>query len=133
MKRLSTLMLVAVTLLLAASAWAQGPTEVLHGTVAQVDRAGRVVVLEDGRAVRVTGTTEIIVDSRSMSFETLKPGTRVSILDRPIVMQDSTAALVREPAPAQTTIIEVGARQPWCQGAWDPARGTNFGPCAAAK
>jgi len=133
MKRVSSLMLVAVTLLLAASAWAQAPDPV-QGTVVRVDQLERIIVLEDGRVVRVIETTEYIVNDKPATLMALEPGTVVVIRGREVVAvspPDSSAALVRQ--TAQTTIIEVGAREPWCQGAWDPARGTNFGTCTAAK
>lgn len=136
MKRLSTLMLVAVTLLLAVGAWAQAP-ETMQGTVVRVDQVERIVVLEDGRIVRVIETTEIVVNDKPATLMALEPGTVVVIRGgqpvATVVVPDSSAALVRQPAPAQTTIIQVGAGQPWCHGAWDPARGTNFGPCTPAK
>jgi len=133
MKRVSLLMLVAVTLLLAASAWAQAPDPV-QGTVARVDQLERIIVLEDGRVVRVIETTEYIVNDKPATLMALEPGTVVVIRGGEVVAvspPDSSAALVRQ--TAQTTIIEVGAREPWCQGAWDPARGTNFGTCTPAK
>ncbi|MGH7311707.1 MAG: hypothetical protein ACREJV_00930 [Candidatus Rokuibacteriota bacterium] len=136
MKRLSTLMLAAATLLLATGAWAQAP-ETMQGTVVRVDQVERIVVLEDGRMVRVIETSEIVINDKPATLMALEPGTVVVIRGgqpvATVVVPDSSAALVRQEAPAQTTIIQVGAGQPWCEGAWDPARGTNFGPCAAAK
>ncbi len=134
MKRVSVLTCVALTLLLAASAWAQGTTEPVQGTVMRVDQVERIVMLEDGRRVRVIETTEIVVNDKPATIMALEPGTRVVIRNgQAVVVSDDSAALVREPPAASTTIIEVGARDPWCHGAWDPARGTNFGPCAISR
>jgi hypothetical protein len=134
MKRVSVLTLVALTVLLATSAWAQGTVEPVQGTVVRVDQVERIVVLEDGRIFRVIETTELVVDEKPATIMALEPGTRVMIRNgQAVVVSDGGAALVREPAAAPTTIIEVGTRKPWCQGAWDPARGTNFGPCTTAK
>jgi hypothetical protein len=130
MKRVSVLTLVALTVLLATSAWAQMATEPVQGTVVRVDQVERIVMLEDGRMYRVIETTEIVVNEKPATIMALEPGQRVIIRNgQAVVVSDNAAALVREPPP----IIEVGARDPWCQGAWDPARGTNFGSCAMPK
>src|SRR5262245_17790127 len=132
MKRVSVLTLVALTVLLAASAWAQVTTEPVQGTVVRVDQVERIIVLEDGRVYRVVDTTQLVVNDKPATIMALEPGTQVIINNgQAVVLPDGGAALVREPAPV--TIIEVGTREPWCQGAWDPARGTNFGPCTTPK
>src|SRR5262245_5399294 len=132
MKRVSALTLVALTVLLAASAWAQVTTGSVQGTVVRVNQVERIIVLEDGRVFRVIETTELVVNDKPATIMALEPGTRVIINNgQAVVVPDGGAALVRAPAPM--TVIEVGARAPWCQGAWDPARGTNFGPCTTPK
>jgi hypothetical protein len=134
MKRVSVLTLVALTVLLATSAWAQGTLEPVQGMVVRVDQVERIVVLEDGRIFRVIDTTELVVNDKPATIMALEPGTQVIIRNgQAVVVPDGGAALIREPAATPVTIIEVGTREPWCQGAWDPARGTNFGPCTTRK
>jgi hypothetical protein len=136
MKRLTTLALMAATLLLSVGAWAQTPT-VVQGTVVRIDQAERIVVLEDGRTIRLIETTEIIVNDKPATLMALEPGTVVVIRGGqpvgPAVVPDTSAALVRQAPAAPTTIIAMGAREPWCNGAWDPARGSNFAACTAAR
>lgn len=136
MKGLTTLALMTVMLLLSVGAWAQDPV-VVRGTVVRVDQAERIVVLEDGRMIRLVDTSQIVVNDKPATLMALEPGTLVVIRGgQPVgvaVVPDSGAALVRQPAAAPRAIVAVGARQPWCDGAWDPARGTNFAPCTPAR
>ena len=133
MKRLTTLALIAETLLLSVGAWAQDPV-VVRGTVVSVDQAERIVVLQDGRMIRVIDTSQIVVNAKPATLMALEPGTVVAIRGaQPVaVVPDTSTALVREPAAARA-IIALGATQLWCDGAWDRARGTNFGACARAR
>jgi hypothetical protein len=131
MKRVSTLVLVAMTLVLAAGAWAQTPPEPpMQGTVVRVDQVERIVVLEDGRMIRIIETTEMVVDEKPATIMALEPGTRVLIRNGQVVTV-APAETVVSAAPA--AIIAVGPKEPWCHGAWDPTRGTNFGPCPKAE
>jgi hypothetical protein len=130
MNKVSTLVLVALTLVLAASAWAQGAPEPMQGTVLRVDQVERIVVLEDGRMVRIIETTEMVIDEKPATIMALQPGTRVVIRNGQMV---TAAPAEVAPSAAPTAIIAVGPRDPWCRGAWDPPRGTNFGPCEVQK
>jgi hypothetical protein len=134
MKRVSTLVLVAMTLVLAASAWAQTPPEPpMQGTVVRVDQVERIVVLEDGRMVRIIETTEMMVDEKPATIMALEPGTRVIIRNGQVVTAAPAQTVVVTPSAAPAAIISVAPRDPWCHGAWDPTRGTNFGPCPKAE
>jgi hypothetical protein len=134
MKRLTTLALMTVTLVLSVGAWAQNPM-VVRGTVIRVDQAERIVVLEDGRMIRVIDTSQIVVNDKPATLMALEPGTVVVIRGaQPVaVVPDTSAALVRQPAAAPKAIIAGEPRQPWCDGAWDPARGTNFTACTRPR
>src|SRR5512145_1938943 len=110
MKRVSTLVLVAMTLVLAAGAWAQTPPEPpMQGTVVRVDQVERIVVLEDGRMIRIIETTEMVVDEKPATIMALEPGTRVLIRNGQVVTV-APAETVVSAAPA--AIIAVGPKEP---------------------
>jgi hypothetical protein len=134
MNKVSILVAVALTLVLAAGAWAQTPPPPpMQGTVVRVDQVERIVVLEDGRMVRIIETTEMVVDEKPATIMALQPGTRVLIRNGEVVTTAPGQTVVVAPSAAPAAIITVAPRNPWCHGAWDPARGTNFGPCPKAE
>src|ERR687884_888414 len=51
------------------------------GTVTRIDETQRVVVLENGQMYRVTGDNAVYVDGRPVAFRTVRPGSRVTIVN----------------------------------------------------
>jgi putative membrane protein len=45
------------------------------------------------------------------------------------IAQDLSQRLSAMPAASPATVVVVPAKPPWCGGAYDPARGTNFAGC----
>jgi len=79
--------------------------EVARGTVVRTDQPG-VMILNDGRAIRTTNETVVLVDNRPVTLTTVQPGTRV------VVYQDGSAmAIVNEPAASPALTVEGGIRE----------------------
>ena len=81
-RRIAT-MLCAVTLLVAASAWAQTHTEI-RGVVTSIDPATRTVYFADGRAVQVAPGSTLTINGQRVVLEAVRPGA-------PVVVWPSTA------------------------------------------
>lgn len=79
--------------------------EVARGTIVRMDQPG-VIVLNDGRTIRTTNETVMLVDNRPVTLTTVQPGTRV------VIYQDGPAtAIVNEPAASPALTVEGGLRE----------------------
>jgi hypothetical protein len=58
------------------------------GTVVRVDEPQRVVVLDDGRMYRVTDDQAVIVNGQPVLMSRVQPGTPVTIVGTPVVLQN---------------------------------------------
>ena len=77
-----------VTLLVATSVWAQTPPSV-EGSVSVVDRDARVIVLEDGQAVRIGPNTVVVHQGQRTTIRGLEPGMRVVVREgEPVTMRE---------------------------------------------
>jgi hypothetical protein len=84
---------VGALVLLAATA---ASAAVVTGTVQEVDEGAGIIVLEEGRIVRLTEDTRVLVDNRSLPLSAVVPGTQVVVVtpDRA-----GPPGVSREPAP----------------------------------
>ena len=125
-----------VTLLLATSAWAQTPRSV-EGSVSVIDRDARVIVLENGQAVRIGPGTVVVHKGQTTTIVGLEPGMRVIVRDGELVTMREGQYVVVEPSHAPVVRFEFPAAtvhpapvvSPWCEGTYAATRGTNFGSC----
>src|SRR4029079_1793770 len=66
------------------------------GTVTRVDDTQQVVVLENGQMYRVAGSNAVYVDGRPVAFRSVRPGSRVTIVNgTPVVYQNGQYVLVQ--------------------------------------
>jgi hypothetical protein len=104
--------------LCAGEAAAQMPaaTDEATGVVARVDERQKVVIFDDGRMVRATPATVIMVNGQPATVGSLKPGTRVAIRSgEPVMVNagqyvgagDSAAAGIPSPAVRARTFGRV--------------------------
>jgi len=69
------------------------------GTVTRVDDTQQVIVLENGQMYRVVGNDAVYVDGRPVAFRTVRPGSRVTIVNgTPVVYQNGQYVVVQQPA-----------------------------------
>ena len=67
------------------------------GTVTRVDETQQVVVLENGQMYRVTGSNAVYVDGRPVAVRTVRPGSRVTIVNgTPVVYQNGQYVVVQQ-------------------------------------
>jgi hypothetical protein len=85
-------------------AWAP-MREVARGTIVRTDQPG-VLVLNDGRTVRTTPDTVVLVDGRPVTLTTVRPGARVMIYQN-----GETTAIVNEPLASPALVPDAGLRQ----------------------
>ena len=123
-----------VTLLVATSVWAQTPRSV-EGSVSVVDRDARVIVLEDGQAVRIGPNTVVVHQGQTTTIHELEPGMRVVVREgEPVTMREGRyvpqreAPVVRSEFPATAT-RPAPVVTPWCEGAYVSTQGSNFASC----
>jgi hypothetical protein len=114
MKRALACLAFVLVWLPAAAGWPQAADE--HtGTVASVQTVEGIIVLDDGRQIRVLPATVVLVDGQPAAMATLAPGTRVVIrqgqaLTRApgapaTVMAEPQAVTVQVPAPKMTVQV----------------------------
>lgn len=108
----------ALVLALTAGAGAQTTISVQDqsGTVARIDPQANVIVLDDGRMVRITPSTTVFVNNRPVAYATITPGAPVVIRSGEMVTIQGgqyvvTPAPPAGPAtlPAGTTVVTVPA------------------------
>lgn len=79
--------------------------EVARGTIVRTDQPG-VIVLSDGRTIRTTPDTVVLIDNRPATLTTVQPGARV------VIYQDGTTmAVVNEPAASPSLVPEAGLKE----------------------
>jgi hypothetical protein len=84
-----------------------GAGEEYRGVVTRVDEPQQVVVLDNGRAYRVSGDRTIIVNGQPMVLSRVQPGTPVTIVSgTPVVYQNGQYVAV---APGSTTTVAAPA------------------------
>ena len=68
------------------------------GTVTRVDDTQQVIVLDNGRMYRVVDNDAVYVDGRPVAFRTVRPGSRVTIVNgTPVVYQNGQYVVVQQP------------------------------------
>jgi len=78
------------------------------GTVARVDETQQVIVLDNGQMYRVYGSDAVYVNGRPVTFRTVRPGSRVTIVNgTPVVYQNGQYVVV-QPAPATGAVAPGG-------------------------
>jgi outer membrane biosynthesis protein TonB len=99
MKHSVRVLALLLVLFLVPAARAQG-TEEVTGTVTSIESANGIVVLDDGRRIRVVPATVILVDGKPVSVATVVPGNRVVI--RQGQMMGASSAQTMTPGAAET-------------------------------
>lgn len=79
--------------------------EVARGTIVQTDQPG-FIVLNDGRTIRTTPNTVVLIDNRPVTLTTVRPGARVVIYE-----DGTTMAVVNEPAASPSLVPEAGLKE----------------------
>jgi len=79
---------------------------VVTGTVTRIDQPASVIVLQDGRMVRVPGGT-VLINGQPMAISTIQPGTLVAILNGQAVIYQNG---VYVPADPRRVPYEVSGR-----------------------
>ncbi|HEU5193771.1 MAG TPA: hypothetical protein VFW70_03440 [Methylomirabilota bacterium] len=68
------------------------------GTVTRLDETQQVIVLDNGRMYRVVGNDAVYIDGRPVAFRTVRPGSRVTIVNgTPVVYQNGQYVVVQQP------------------------------------
>jgi hypothetical protein len=102
-KNLCTLLIVLAVLAICAAevaAQALHSTETTTGVVARVDDRHKVVIFQDGRMVRATPASVIIVGDRPAAVDSLKAGTLVVIRSgEPVTLNGGQYVAAGEPQP----------------------------------
>jgi phage gp45-like len=104
----------ALVVALVGGVWAQATVVVEErGTVARLDSAHNVIVLEDGRAFRLTPNTVILVDNQPATQTAVRPGANIVIRGGEVVTvrngQYVVAAAPAAPPAVGTTVTAVPA------------------------
>ena len=69
------------------------------GTVTRVDEPQQVVVLDNGQMYRVYGSDAVYVDGRPVAFRSIRPGSRVTIVNgTPVIYQNGQYVVVQPSA-----------------------------------
>lgn len=135
MSRTIAILTTIVLLIAGGSAWAEQAVSMpfeKSGTIARIDGPSRLVILEDGRTVHMTGNAFVFLDGRPMTFESLHPRMTVVIDPRSATTMTRIASRTASaPGGAALPTTVAGVRPGWCGGASD-VRGTNFTPCPPA-
>jgi hypothetical protein len=112
MKRALACLAFVLVWLPAATGWSQAAAE--HtGTVASVQTVDGIIVLEDGRQIRVLPATVVLVDGQPVAMAALAPGTRVVIRQGQAVSRAPAATTTTEPqavtvqVPAPTMTVQI--------------------------
>jgi len=69
------------------------------GVVARVDAPQQVIVLDNGQMYRVYSSDAVYVDGRPVAYRTLRPGSRVTIVNGTPVMYQNGQYVVVQPSP----------------------------------
>lgn len=78
------------------------------GTVSRVDETQQVIVLDNGRMYRVYGNDAVYVNGRPVGFRTVRPGSRVTIVNgTPVVYQNGQYVVV-QPTPTTGAVAPGG-------------------------
>ena len=76
------------------------------GAVTRVDDTQQVIVLENGQMYRVSGDNAVYVDGRPVAFRSVRPGSRVTIVNgTPVVYQNGQYVVVQ---PGTTGAVAPG-------------------------
>ena len=78
--------------------------EVARGTIVRTDQPG-VLVLNDGRTIRTTADTVVLIDNRPVALTHVPTGSRVVIYQN-----GDTTAVVNEPAASPALVPEAGLK-----------------------
>jgi len=78
------------------------------GTVARVDDTQQVIVFDNGQMYRVYGNNAVYVDGRPVTFRTVRPGSRVTIVSGTPVAYQNGQYVVVQPAPATGAVAPGG-------------------------
>lgn len=85
--------------------------EIVTGTVRQVDNSTGVIVFEDGRVVRTTADTVVLLDTRPPGLSAVEPGTRVVVItENPAVGADGGRGWAPSALPGERIEAPVGGR-----------------------
>ena len=98
--------LIAAGGLVLALAGAAAAQTVVTGTVTRIDQPASVIILQDGRMVRVPGGT-VLINGQPTTLATIQPGTLVAIQNGQAVTYQNGAYV---PADPRTVPYEVGGR-----------------------
>src|SRR5881409_656877 len=98
--------LIAAGGLVLALAGAAAAQTVVTGTVTRIDQPASVIVLQDGRMVRVPGGT-VLINGQPMAISTIQPGTLVAIQNGQVVTYQNG---VYVPADPRRVPYEVSGR-----------------------
>jgi hypothetical protein len=107
----TTVLVCALFGLLAADGLAQtgGPVDEVVGVVARVDERHGVVIMDDGRMLRITPATVIMAGGRTAGVGSLQPGTMVVIRSAERVALRGGQYVVLSDSPAASGGGAVGA------------------------
>jgi hypothetical protein len=78
------------------------------GTVSRVDDTQQVIVLDNGQMYRVAGPNTVYVDGRPVAFSTVRPGSRVTIVNGTPVVYQNGQYVVMQPAPSTGAVAPGG-------------------------
>jgi len=71
------------------------------GTVVRVDEPQQVIVLDNGKMYRVYGDNAVYVDGQPVAYRTIRPGTRVAIVNgTPVVYQNGQYVVMDTSGPS---------------------------------
>jgi hypothetical protein len=84
------------------------PPAAVHGTVVQVDPGSRVIVLDGGRTIQVGGGTQLTVNGQPVTFESVRPGSVVTVQSAPAPQPSVTVQTAPAAQPARARHIVRG-------------------------
>jgi translation initiation factor IF-1 len=92
----------------AGVAWAQQTTvqSTVQGTVVTVDPGNRLIVLQDGRTLRVAGDTRIIINGQPVMLEQVQPGAQITIVSAPATQVVPTTQTLRHTVTGTVTDVD---------------------------
>lgn len=77
-----------------------------QGRILHLDPQANVIVLEDGRMVRATPSTVILIDDRPVQFSALEPGATVLVRSgEVVVLRDGQYVLLEESPPSGVVAV----------------------------